>query len=257
MTAEYQCMKTYEGTPDINRLVTITKQYETAGSIDKTTNMKDDRVYIFSGSADSVVDPKVVSTLETYYQNFITTDNILTKIDLKAEHCFPTLSYGENCATLSSPYIGKCNFDGAEASFKQLYGSGLSAKTTAVTANLMQFSQTPYLPSTKASLADTGYIYVPTACKNGTTCRLHVALHGCEQNQDLIDNQWASKIGYNEWAESNNVIVLYPYTKRSSTIPSNPNGCWDWWGYTDKNYANNKGVQMQFVRSLIKAVSGI
>ena len=50
------------------------------------------------------------------------------------------------------------------------------------------------------------------------------------------------------------MIILYPYAK--SSLPSNPNGCWDWWGYTDKNYANQNGVQMKFVRDVITAVMG-
>lgn len=33
--------------------------------------------------------------------------------------------------------------------------------------------------------------------------------------------------------------------------------CWDWWGYTNSiNYGVKSGVQMQFIRSLIKAVTG-
>lgn len=33
--------------------------------------------------------------------------------------------------------------------------------------------------------------------------------------------------------------------------------CWDWWGYTNKiNYGIKSGVQMQFVRSLIKQFAG-
>lgn len=83
-----------------------------------------------------------------------------------------------------------------------------------------------------------------------------MSLHGCLQTQGDIQNQFATKIGMNEWAESNNIIVLYPYVKKSYSLPSNPNGCWDWWGYTDKFYGVQKGVQMQFVRSLIKAVAG-
>ena len=38
--------------------------------------------------------------------------------------------------------------------------------------------------------------------------------------------------GYNEVADLNNIVILYPQAKRGS-IPYNPNGCFDWWGYTD------------------------
>lgn len=257
MTAEYKCMKTYQGLPNVNELVTLTNTDAATGVIDPVAHMKDDRVYLFSGSGDSVVDSKVMHSLQTYYNYFVEPSAIVADFNVNAEHCFPTNgNYGEACATLSSPYIGKCQFDGAESAFKTLYGQGLT-KGTMVAANLMKFSQTDYIKGKSTSLADNGYIYVPTSCANGTTCHLHVAFHGCLQTQDDIKNDYANKIGMNEWAEANNIIVLYPYAKKSYSMPSNPNGCWDWWGYTDKNYGTNKGVQMQFARNLIKAVSDL
>ncbi len=38
--------------------------------------------------------------------------------------------------------------------------------------------------------------------------------------------------GINEIAEANNMIVLYPQIKKSIVDPVNPNGCFDWWGYS-------------------------
>ncbi|RYY82081.1 hypothetical protein EON63_14075 [archaeon] len=61
---------------------------------------------------------------------------------------------------------GKCNFDGAKSALTTIYGE-LNARTAAKTANLMSFSQKPYFTNTKASIDDTGYIYVPTACQGG------------------------------------------------------------------------------------------
>jgi len=255
MYAEFQCMMVSMGEPDVAQLVTLTQTDATKGLVDKTSNMKDDRVYLFSGKDDSVVDPKVMKSLQTYYQSFVDVSNIVADYNLDAEHCIPTLDYGESCSRLSSPYIGKCNFDGAGAAFETLYGT-LNAAVTPVAKNLMSFSQTPFFSGTKTSLGDTGYIYVPTACQSGTTCRLHVSFHGCEQTLDDIDNAYAAEAGFNKWAESNNIIVLYPYAKKSS-VPSNPNGCFDWWAYTDANYGTNEGVQMIFARELIKEVSGL
>ena len=33
--------------------------------------------------------------------------------------------------------------------------------------------------------------------------------------------------GYNNWADNNKLLVLYPQVNKS-VIPSNPEGCWDW-----------------------------
>ena len=57
--------------------------------------------------------------------------------------------------------------------------------------------------------------------------------------------------GYNEWAETNNIIVLYPYVKPLPNI--NPNGCWDWWGYTNEYYATKNGEQIRFIYNIITA----
>jgi hypothetical protein len=250
-------MKTYEGLPNVASLVRLTNDEFLYGHVDNPNNMKDDRVYLFSGADDSVVSPDVMHTLQTYYNSFVAPQNIVADFNVQAEHCFPTLNYGEGCGTLGSPYIGKCNFDGAGAALKVLYGN-LKPATTAISSNFMQFSQKSFIPYAVGgtSLADIGYIYVPTACANGATCHLHFAFHGCLQNQELIGDQWAAKTGYNEWAEANNIIVVYPYAKKSAELPLNPNGCWDWWGYTNYNYGLKIGVQMEFFHNIYKAVTG-
>jgi len=252
--AEDQCMATYMGTPDVTTFLKYTDNQVEARTIDDTDNMKDDKIYIFSGKADSVVDPAVVEVLQTYYSHYVDVSNMVMDYNIDAQHCLPTLNYGEACATLKSPYIGKCNFDGARFALETLYGDLTSG--TAVDANLMSFSQTPYFTNQKASIGDVGYIYVPTACASGqTSCHLHVSFHGCKQYIDAIGDQYAADTGFNRWAEANNIIVLYPYVV-TSTYPSNPNGCWDWWAYTGADYALKSGVQMQFVKALIDQVSG-
>ena len=52
--------------------------------------------------------------LSTYYENYVnSTSTIVAEFDIEAEHCLPTLNYGEACSVKMSPYIGKCNYDGA------------------------------------------------------------------------------------------------------------------------------------------------
>jgi hypothetical protein len=53
--------------------------------------------------------------------------------------------------------------------------------------------------------------------------------------------------GYNKWADSNGMIVLYP--QATATLP-NPEGCWDWWGYDDPNYALKSGRQISLAAHL-------
>ncbi|HCF79113.1 MAG TPA: hypothetical protein DER52_05440, partial [Glaciecola sp.] len=65
---------------------------------------------------------------------------------------------------------------------------------------------------TANTIADDGYIYIPQSCAQGDTCRLHVSFHGCNQNASAIGMDYIEDTGLNEWADSNNLIILYPQT---------------------------------------------
>lgn len=255
--AEGKCMDTSLGGPSIPYLIDLTYADANLGLIDYPTHMYNDRVYLYSGEKDSVVSPTVVKSLLSYYSAFTNPINIVADFNVKAEHCFPTLDYGEECTTLGSPYIGNCKFDGAGVALKNIYPKLNLTRGTSINENLFSFDQTPYFSSLKSSIGDTGYIYIPSSCQSGiNSCHLHISFHGCEQTLDLIGNQYAADTGFNSWAEENDIIVLYPYVKVSSVIPYNPKGCWDWWSYTGDNYGLKSGVQLQFVRSLIGALGG-
>ena len=54
--------------------------------------------------------------------------------------------------------------------------------------------------------------------------------------------------GYNEWAETNRIIVLYPQTTKYGHA-FNPKGCFDWWGLSDllplnADFARKTGYQI-------------
>lgn len=123
--------------------------------------------------------------------------------------------------------------------------------TEKLTSKPQKFSQLPYLKRADDQLIsdpktigmwDIGYIYVPKSCKDGESCRLHIAFHGCMQSAAQIGMDFVNKAGLNEWADANNIIVLYPQailtnsSLQSYKFPDNPYGCWDWWGYNDKMY---------------------
>ena len=104
------------------------------------------------------------------------------------------------------------------------------------------------------SLAEYGYVYIPPYCAQGGTCGLHVAFHGCKQGGETdlpFGNIYAKYAGYNEWAKLNAIVVLYPQIQDTTFGPVNPEGCWDWWGYTDANYANQSGRQIRAVAQMI------
>jgi poly(3-hydroxybutyrate) depolymerase len=89
---------------------------------------------------------------------------------------------------------------------------------------LLTFDQGEFI--TGQSMDSTGYAFVPAACASGEECRLHVSFHGCEQGASTsgVGTDYVKNSGFNKWADTNNIIVLYPQAKASSTNPSNPNG---------------------------------
>jgi hypothetical protein len=83
-------------------------------------------------------------------------------------------------------------------------------------------------------MASSGYAYVPAACAAGQSCKLHVAFHGCLQSASVVGTAYYQNAGYNRWADTNKIIVLYP--QAAIVTANNPGGCWDWWGYDDVNF---------------------
>ncbi|SOE88622.1 poly(3-hydroxybutyrate) depolymerase [Caballeronia arationis] len=257
---------------DVPALVSKTKAFAASHLIDDAANIGAQRVITISGASDTTVPRPVVKQLADYYAALGVPEQNRTEIDReKTGHTMPTTNYGVGCSKSESPFIGKCQFDAAKEMLGWIYGPApleAPATTQATQAHFVRFDQTRYLPADRpASFAWTtgmdssGWLYVPAACKTGTRCRLHVALHGCEQGQDYLPlhsppggglfygETFVRHAGYARWAETNRIVVLFP---QAVSIPGlNPNGCWDWWGYTDSHFADNRGVQMRAIRNMI------
>jgi poly(3-hydroxybutyrate) depolymerase len=120
-------------------------------------------------------------------------------------------------------------------------------------SRLQRFDQTEF-DSKAALLADEGFVFIPKSCAGGAKCHLHLALHGCQQNEEYVQTQFVDQAGLNEWAIDNEIVILYPQVRKSS---QNSNACWDWFGYTGAEFATQKAPQIQFLRRLINRVSGI
>ncbi len=236
------------------------------GLIDPTKNLAHQRVWIFSGTKDTVVYQGVVKKQEEYYRLYMPSANIATKYDIPAAHSLATNNSMDNaCDFLGIPFINYCQYDSVREFLRFILfePNNIYAKEPArlmKRENLIKFEQKPYIPSSvlipyMKGLHDFGYLYVPDACKNGTTvCHLHVSLHGCLQNDEFSGMAYFERTGINEWAETNNIVVLYP--QAHSIIPYSALACWDWFGYTGPAYTTNEGIQMQSIRNMIKALLG-
>jgi poly(3-hydroxybutyrate) depolymerase len=170
-----------------------------------------------------------------------------------AAHGFPTEDEGIACDASSEPWINDCDYDAAGALLAQLYGS-LKPRGRSYPSQLREFDQQRYAAPGASSLEPFGYVYVPKRCEQGATCRIHVAFHGCRQSTSFVGKAFVKDAGYNEWAESNDIVVLYPQVAKSLLMPLNPQGCWDWWGYTGPDYATRKGPQVLTVARMLAAL---
>jgi len=246
MHATGRCMAHNTAIP-VSSLVTTTNNWAASGYLDPVSNLADSKVYLFSGSLDSAVTPPVMNDLRTYYQSFVPAGNIVYKNDIAAEHAFVTDDYGSGCSIKAPPYINDCNFDLAGAILSQLYGTLNPRNNGTLSGSFVEYDQTAFVSG--HGMATTGWVYVPQACAAGTPCKLHVVLHGCKQNTADVGQQYVRNTGYNRWADSNNIVMLYPQTSLAAT-----NSCWDWWGYDSLNYAKKSGPQMAAVKAMVDRV---
>lgn len=242
------------GPPDVANTIAATKAAATAGTIDPVDGLKADKVFLFSGENDTLVPQSVMDTLNTYYQSFLPAANIKYVNNIPAQHAFVTDGYGSACGYLGSPYINNCGYDTAGEILKFIYGN-LNPPGDPAKGTLLPFDQTEFLPSDSISMAPTGHIFVPADCQTGAGCRLHVAFHGCLQDEQHIGDAFYTNAGYNRWAATNKIIVLYPQTT-ASFVPQNPNACWDWWGYTDSKYDTKLGKQMGVIAQMLDRLIG-
>lgn len=252
-----RCMAaTASNKPPTSSLVSTTNTWASQGHIDPTSNLASSKVYIFHGTADSTVKQLVGDELRNYYLNYMPSGNITYNNTTNAEHAWVS-PYGPNaCSTKADPYISNCSPQDPENVFLTMMYGTLNAKNTGTLGGqFIQFEQDEFLPDKKArshSMESTGWAYVPANCAAGQACKLHVSFHGCQQYYAKIGDKYIKKAGINEWADTNNIIVLYPQTYNGT---GNPNGCWDWWGYDDANYAKKSGRQMVATKAMVDRIT--
>jgi hypothetical protein len=240
----------------LSELETITRTTALSGFIDGVDHMKTSRVFILHGSQDIVVKQGVGIKLESFFKSFITTkDAVASEFSVASGHGIPTLDYGAPCNTSNSPYLLNCNFDGAGSIIGHVYDGRLEVKRSDVFDNssFISFDQTTFFHSpVTAKLAgfdDTGFVYIPSRCsKRDSGCSVHVVLHGCRQGFALMGATFMQYSGYAQWAEGSGIVLLFP---QAIVTDLNPDGCWDWWGFTGTNYAAQLGLQSRAVFDMV------
>ena len=248
-----RCMATELGPPDPAALLELARARAAAGGIDDLANLADDRVYVFSGSADHTVLPAVAATVPAFYAAAgVPATALRLEAGLVAGHGFATMDGPVACDATGPPFVNDCDLDQAGEILGFLAGP-LQPPAATVPAPAA-FDQAVYLADPEPrGLAATGRVYVPAACAAGATCRVHIVFHGCQQAEAEVGDAVTVGAGYNRWAETNHVVLLYP---QAAATWSNPKGCWDWWGYTGQRYPTRDGVQLAAVHRMLLALAG-
>jgi poly(3-hydroxybutyrate) depolymerase len=258
------------------------------GAIDPVENLRDSRVYLFSAAADSLVPRPVVDAAAAFYTVGMGVDPVRIRYvnTVDTIHAMVTDDFSRasesgrinECREGGLPLINDCgerypgDADVAGELLRHLYGEAAGERAPR-TGRIVRFSQEDFLPRAgRWGMGGEGYAYVPAACAEGRRCRLHVAFHGCKQYAGRIDTRFVEYAGYNEWADLYKVIVLYPQTApvtlflparqpvpefHCDNLRINPNGCWDWAGFTGADYATKAAVQIRTVKAMIDHLAGL
>lgn len=216
--------------------------------VDPVANIAKARVWLFSGTEDRTVAPAVVQALAKQYALFGAAPVLVN--DKPAGHAMVTENAGNACGATEPPFINDCDYDAAGALLGHLLGA-LSPPSKGAQGRVVAFDQRELGGTHAVSMGETGYAYVPRSCEVGG-CRVHVAFHGCRQGASAIGEAFVRDAGYNRWADTNRLIVLYPQAAaRYAWWTWNPRGCWDWWGYTGTDYATRSGVQIAAIAAMV------
>jgi hypothetical protein len=242
------------GIPNPERLAERARALAQKDRIDPIEGLARARIYLFSGSKDRTVLPAIVQAAARLYGLLgVPESNVRLVTNLPAGHGFLTLGSGVACDRTAEPYLNNCRYDQAGEVLRQIYGS-LQPKAPSPSGDFIAFDQGEFTRDlSNHGLAGSGIVYIPTACRAERGCRLHVVFHGCNQQREKLGDTFVRESGFAAWADSNRLVILFPQTTASTV---NPQGCWDWWGYTGRDYLTRSGPQIEAVRRMLDRLAG-
>lgn len=251
--------------PRVEDSLAVVAEAARAGAITAPSHLAAARVWLFRGTADHVVPRETFGALVALYRRLgvAEPDLLVRRSDgLRAAHGMPVSDFPERgplparaCDDYGPPFINRCGFDAAGEILAHLYGPLADPGDASAGGDLLSFQQRPFVPTAVAEtgMAEVGWVYVPKDCRH-QRCRLHVAFHGCQQDAGTptaaggIGADFLLDAGYDRWAVSNRVVVLYP---QAAETRSNPRRCWDWWGYSGGAYLGRGAPQITAVRAMV------
>jgi poly(3-hydroxybutyrate) depolymerase len=238
-----------------------------SGDIDPLQGLSRQKIYVFHGCNDTVVARSVTDAAVDFYRHYLgetNRGNLYYQSMIGAGHALVVAKepHGggiNDCSANAGPFIDACGYDQAGIILQHIYGTLNAPNRGQLNGTVKRFDQSVYTQPddpVELSLADAGYVFVPRECEDGAACRVHIALHGCLQDTGDVDRQFIDDTGYNAWADTNRLIVLYPQAAKG-WLPYNPLGCWDWWSYIDHedSYVTKSGSQIKTIKAMLDALT--
>lgn len=270
---------TQSSAPDVSRLLQMARS---TPDIDDLAHVAGQRMYIFTGTRDVVVNQYAVNSTRAFYEALgVTSETMMFIDDVPAGHSIITMNPEDSpLGSNQPPFINQGDFYQSHQLLDHIYGGSgpLKAPAQKPLGELIRFEQAEFVgyAQDRACMAEFGYAYIPSAVANGTPARgTHIALHGCKQGYAYVDfvfgredtqnqppygQRYIKTTGYMEWAEANNLIVLFPQADGGdSNAVQNPDGCWDWWGYSaadlhDPDYFTQNAVQIKAINAMLDRI---
>ena len=242
------------GVPDAAALARRAAEFAERGLVDPIDTVVRGRVYLFSGQEDGIVRPPIVAAAADFYRRLgMAPGNLKIVTHLPAGHAFIVEDGAGACSRTEKPFIADCDYDQAGSLLSHIYG-GLSPHADRAEGSFVVFDQQPFAaPSgTGTQLASEGIVYIPKACRDGSGCRVHVAFHGCAQSRREVGDAFVLGSGFARWADTNRLVILFPQIEAGS---GNPQGCWDWWGYTGRDFLSRKAPQIATVWRMVERLA--
>ncbi len=278
-SAFYICMSPLmpQTAPNAKCLIKLARATEAAGKIDTLANLANDRVYIFTGRNDKIVSPEVVACTRRFYE-LLGVSNIDYHDNIDAGHALLTLNPEDSPLKANRPpWLNNGKRMQSHDILHHIYGN-LGKAAERLSGRLLRFDQTEFFDNEPRScMSRFGYVYVPRAVEEGAPARVHIALHGCKQgyehvnfvrgrrdseNQPPFGNRYFTTTGYNHIADSNDIVVLYPQVAGlDDNTAQNPDGCWDWWGYSSPDpghpdYYSRDAIQIKAIHRMLRQLGG-
>lgn len=233
--------------------------------INDKVRVPNQKIYLFVGSSDVNVSPHRMTTAAMQHSRSSDPAVHLEHVWRNSTaQVFPTdFDSADNnaCGSSAPPYISNCSYDGAKAALSRFYGALEPRNDTPAAANYIEFDQSAF--TSNAGMAPTGWVYVPTSCAAGGRCKVHVALHGCQQSVAAIGDKFVKDTGYTRWADTNRIVVLFPQTAgeqarrigAASGTQADANGCWDRAGDDRSLSAQRAGRQQLAIKAMVDHLS--